>query len=152
MHEINIAGLSHHAFIGLGEFGYPILRNLIEATYGKTTSFARLYGATLLYHANIKEDVDDLPWLPEFFKRLNYLANSVKSGTRLEIKSLYTNIRKRDVFEIASEMGLEQEIIETWSCLRNEGHHCGVCKAWLRRKQTFEKAGIKDETIYLRDK
>lgn len=48
-------------------------------------------------------------------------------------------------------MGLENEILKTWSCLRNGEHHCGVCRACVRRKKAFEKSGIKDETIYLKD-
>jgi hypothetical protein len=62
-----------------------LLRNIVEATYGIATSFARLYGATILYHANIKEDVIDLPWLPDFFKNLSLLTESVKEGVKIKL-------------------------------------------------------------------
>jgi 7-cyano-7-deazaguanine synthase len=46
-------------------------------------------------------------------------------------------------------MGLEEVLNNTWSCLKNEQHHCGQCRACKRRQEAFKYAGIKDNTIYL---
>lgn len=147
LHEIVVPGLSH-AFIGTGEFGYIIFRNVIEASYGIAASFARYHGGDALYHANIKEDVDDLPWLPEFFARFNAMVNSIKDTTvgELEIKSPYLTVSKGEVFERAYEMNVD--LPSTWSCLKPGEVHCGECRSCLRRKMAFQMAGVKDETRY----
>ncbi|MFZ5376618.1 MAG: 7-cyano-7-deazaguanine synthase [Patescibacteria group bacterium] len=145
LNEIIVPGLSH-AFVGTGEFGYIIFRNVIEASYGIAASFARYHGAERLYHANIKEDVDDLPWMPEFFKRLSDMVNVIEDTSQLSIMSPYLSTPKAEVFEHASEMGVK--LSDSWSCLTPGKTHCGVCRSCLRRKNAFKAAGLKDETIY----
>jgi 7-cyano-7-deazaguanine synthase len=145
LNEIVVPGLTH-ALIGQGEFGYIIFRNIIEASYGIASSFARFNGGDVLYHANIKEDVDDLPWLPEFFTRFAATINSIADGHELKIQSPYLALPKAEVFEHADEMGVN--LRSTWSCLRAGTVHCGECRSCLRRKQAFEQSGAKDETLY----
>lgn len=145
--EINVAGLSH-AFMGVGEFGYIILRNVVEATYGIALAYARRHEATGLYHANIKEDVDDLPWLPRFFVRLSELGVSIGEGEQVIVHSPYLTVPKSEVFERASEMGVNLE--STWSCLRAGLKHCGECRACKRRQMAFTSANISDTTSYLK--
>lgn len=145
LHEIVVPGLSH-AFIGAGEFGYIIFRNVIEASYGIAASFARYHGGEALYHANIKEDVDDLPWMPEFFMRFGEMVNAIQDVGKLEIRSPYLTVPKSEVFERAVEMNVD--LPSTWSCLRSGHVHCGECRSCVRRKLAFQAAGLKDETVY----
>ncbi len=131
LNEIIVPGLSH-AFVGSGEFGYIIFRNVIEASYGIAASYARYHNGEVLYHANIKEDVDDLPWMPAFFEKFNAMINSIEDKAPLEIKSPYLHVPKAEVFERADEMGVD--LGSTWSCLRSGEHHCGECRSCMRRK------------------
>lgn len=147
LNEIVVPGLSH-AFIGAGEFGYIIFRNIIEASYGIAASYARYHGGETLYHANLKEDVDDLPWMPEFFARFSDMVNSIQDVGSLDIRSPYLSVPKAEVFEHADEMGVG--LSETWSCLRPGKIHCGECRSCRRRKQAFKNAGMKDDTQYER--
>lgn len=147
LHEVLVPGLSH-AFIGAGEFGYIIFRNVIEASYGIAASFARYHGMDTLYHANIKEDVDDLPWLPDFFTKFGDMVNAIKDPSKgeLTIQSPYLAVPKGEVFERALEMNVD--LSSSWSCLRSGEVHCGECRSCLRRKAAFQMAGVKDETRY----
>ncbi len=145
LNEIVVPGLSH-AFIGDGEFGYVIFRNIIEASYGIAASFARYHGGEALYHANIKEDVDDLPWMPEFFARFSDMVNSINDIGHLEIRSPYLAVPKAEVFERADKMNVD--LTNTWSCLKPGEAHCGGCRSCRRRREAFLLAQMKDETRY----
>lgn len=145
LNEIVIPGLSH-AFIGTGEFDYVIFRNIIEASYGIAASFARYHGGQALYHANIKEDVDDLPWMPEFFVRFSAMVNSINDIGHLEIRSPYLTVPKAEVFERADEMNVN--LTDTWSCLKPGEAHCGGCRSCKRRQEAFRLAQMKDGTRY----
>jgi len=145
LNEIVIPGLSH-AFIGDGEFGYVIFRNIIEASYGIAASFARYHGGEALYHANIKEDVDDLPWMPGFFVRFSDMVNSINDVGHLKIRSPYLTVPKAEVFERADEMNVD--LTSTWSCLKPGEIHCGECRSCKRRREAFLLAQMKDETKY----
>ena len=99
-----------------------------------------------LNHANLKEGVDDLPWMPEFFARFSDMVNSIQDVGSLDIRSPYLSVPKAEVFEHADEMGVG--LSETWSCLRPGKIHCGECRSCRRRKQAFKNAGMKDDTQY----
>jgi 7-cyano-7-deazaguanine synthase len=44
---------------------------------------------------------------------------------------------------------LDPEVLfNSWSCYKNEDQQCGECDSCRNRKNSFLKAGIKDETIY----
>jgi len=148
LEEVNIAGL-RHAMIGLGEDGGPIIfRGVIEGTYGIASAYARHHGAQALYHANIAEDVDDIPGLDRFFSALQKAVNILPGAGDFRIESPYINIRKKDVIIKAKELGVPLEL--TWSCLRPTEIHCGECRSCRRRKEAFQKAGIADPTKYLK--
>jgi 7-cyano-7-deazaguanine synthase len=147
LHEVQVPGLTH-ALAGKGEFGYIIFRNVIEASYGIAASFARYNQGRKLYHANLKEDVDDLPWMPAFFQQFAILISSIESDSQLQVASPYIAIPKQEVFERAAEMGLS--LGETWSCLQPGKTHCGECRSCIRRKKAFKEAGLDDETTYLK--
>jgi 7-cyano-7-deazaguanine synthase len=147
LNEIVVPGLSH-AFIGDGEFGYIIFRNVIEASYGIAASFARYHEGRSLYHANIKEDVDDLPWMPDFFSKFTDAVKAINdvSGEELEVHSPYLKVPKAEVFQRADSMDVD--LSSTWSCLKSGEHHCGECRSCLRRKGAFQSAVIFDATEY----
>lgn len=145
LNEIVVPGLSH-AFLGQGEFGYIIFRNVIEASYGIAASYARYHNGEVLYHANIQEDVDDLPWLPNFFEKFAQMQAAIEDGPQLTISSPYLAVPKAEVFEHADEMSVS--LSETWRCLRAGHKHCGECRSCKRRQQAFINAGMRDETEY----
>src|SRR5581483_10153800 len=51
LEEIVVPSISHY-FVGLGEFGHVILREIIEISYGMASAYARFNGGKVLYHAN----------------------------------------------------------------------------------------------------
>jgi len=151
LEEISVSGVSQ-AFVGKGEsgIGYPIFRNLINGMYGIATDYARFKQANSLYHANIQEDVTNLPWMPNFFNALNKTTQSINTGkVKTEVKSDYLDIPKAEVIMRGSEL-IGEHVAETFSCLRSntEGKHCGVCRSCKNRRKAFIAAEVQDTTSY----
>lgn len=152
LHEINVSGISK-AFVGKGEkgVGYPILRNLINGMYGIALDFVRFHNGTELHHANIREDVVNLPWLEHFFSAFAQSSISLGTQSGVSVGSEYLSVPKAEVITRASEMMGEVEIASTFSCLTSGtvGTHCGVCRSCRNRRKAFLAAGIEDRTKYL---
>lgn len=152
LNEINVSGISQ-AFVGKGEtgVGYPILRNLIHGMYGLASDYARYRQARELHHANIREDVINLPWLNSFFSALHATGQvaSLRSSVQLEINSEYLNISKEEVIVRGVEM-IGDKVAETFSCLTSSsvGKHCGKCRSCRNRRKAFIAADVKDKTVY----
>lgn len=145
LEEIIVPSIGHY-FVGLGEYGHVILREIIEISYGMASAYARFHGGKVLYHANIAEDVDDIPGLAEFFPTLQHAINLMPGGQDFRIESPYILVRKAEVFERACELNVPLDL--TWSCLRPGETHCGTCRSCRRRMQAFSGADIPDITQY----
>ena len=94
---------------------------------------------------------------PKFSKKLESAFNQgeidgINSGLRKDIKiwSPYREgLSKSDLLKTGVK-NLGNTIFNTWSCYASKKFHCGVCESCNNRKAAFEKAGIKDETKYLK--
>lgn len=62
------------------------------------------------------------------------------------IKTPFLQMSKIDVFKLGKELGVDYGM--TWSCIRGEKNHCGVCGACRSRRRAFNHAGIVDPTTY----
>lgn len=151
LNEVMVPGISH-AFVGKGEkgVGYPILRNLINSMYGLVSDYARYRGADEIHHANIKEDVVNLPWLQNFFEAFTETVRVSSSNEKItSVKSEYLSHEKAEVIMMGSEL-IGEKIAETFSCLTNGigGHHCGKCRSCRNRRKAFMAAQVEDATEY----
>lgn len=94
---------------------------------------------------------------PDFAKKLESAFNQgeidgIKSKLRknIEIWSPYRmGLSKSDLLRSGMRT-LGNSIFKTWSCYSNKKYHCGACESCNNRKIAFEKAGIADETKYLK--
>lgn len=132
------------AFAGMGEFGYAILRNIIEASYFMGLDIARILRAREVVHANLHEDVVDLPWLNNFFTGLDAFAKEKRKGA---VASPVIDTPKATLFAMADDLGVD--LVTSHSCLRGGEDHCGACRACIRRQQAFQGAEVPDTTKYL---
>ncbi|MGQ9543831.1 MAG: 7-cyano-7-deazaguanine synthase [Candidatus Bathyarchaeia archaeon] len=56
-------------------------------------------------------------------------------------------LQKWEMLKISYRI-LGERIFDTWSCYLDGPLHCGVCESCRNRKAAFERAGIKDKTVY----
>lgn len=144
---ISVPGL-RYAMLGKGEDkGSIIFRGTPEATYGIASAYARHNKGTHLYHANIAEDVDDIPTFADFFVKFQESINALPHTDYFKIEGPYLNVRKADVIKKGIELGVPFE--DTWSCLEGYKLHCGVCRSCVRRLEAFKACGIEDPAEYL---
>lgn len=61
-------------------------------------------------------------------------------------KELGFLLEKVDLIKIGAKMNLPLE--KTWSCFRSGLFHCGKCGNCYVRKESFNKAGVVDKTLY----
>lgn len=132
------------AFAGMGEFGYAILRNIIEASYFMGLDIARILRAKEVVHANLLEDVVDLPWLKDFFNGLDAFAKEKRKGA---VASPVIDTPKATLFAMADDLLVD--LGTSHSCLKGGEEHCGACRACIRRQQAFQGAEVPDTTKYL---
>lgn len=87
---------------------------------------------------------------PQFFKSFNetMLKGIRKENTQTVITSAsLEGYYKKDL--IAQAYELDKEVLfNSWSCYTNDEKQCGVCDSCRNRRNNFERANIKDETIY----
>lgn len=58
----------------------------------------------------------------------------------------FTNWTKGEIATEGARLGVD--FTHTYSCYKGGEKHCGKCGTCVERKEAFELAGIKDETIY----
>ncbi|MBR1272179.1 7-cyano-7-deazaguanine synthase [Bradyrhizobium sp. AUGA SZCCT0222] len=143
--ELAVPQLSDN-FVDCGQFGYVILREVIEATYGLAAAYVRMHGGNKLFHGTIAEDIDDLPGFTEFFVQYQKAIRCLPNAANFELKTPYLETRKADVFAIGRKLGVPFEA--TWSCLLPGEKHCGRCRACRRRREAFMKIQLPDPTEY----
>ena len=94
---------------------------------------------------------------PAFAKKLEQAFNQgeidgISSGLRKGIK-IWSPYRERISKSDLLVMGIRdmgKSIFKTWSCYLNKKSHCGKCESCNNRKLAFRRAGITDETRYLK--
>ena len=131
------------------------IRNAIFLTIGVAWAFS--IGAKIAAYGAHLTDQPYPDCRPEFAKKLEDALNlgdndaiSSKAHPPIEIWSpAIAGLRKWDMLRISYEL-LGENIFNTWSCYLDGDLHCGVCESCKNRRIAFERAGIKDHTVYAR--
>lgn len=76
------------------------------------------------------------------------ISRAIYEGTakHIEVFSPFCEMTKTDIVKIGAELGVDFSL--TYSCYKGGEKHCGKCGTCQERKEAFEQAGVKDETIY----
>lgn len=64
----------------------------------------------------------------------------------VEVAAPIIQMYKDEIVLAGTKMGVPWHL--TWSCYKGEMLHCGTCPTCRARKAGFEKAGVKDPTLY----
>jgi len=153
LEAIDISGL-RRSLLGLNEHNSLVIINggsrarIIEGIVGIATTFVRYAGGRTLYNASIKDDLEEIPGLAEFFHAFQKSIRCLPDGETFKLESPYLTLSKANVFERARKLNVP--LAGTWSCLGRGDVHCGVCRGCTKRKKAFAAARIKDATTYLR--
>lgn len=141
-----------------GKFEYSIVVPIRNAVFLSIASaWAYTLNASLVVYGAHTGDRHYPDCRPIFAKKLEAAFNqgevdgiNSKLRQKIEIWSPYREgLSKSDLLE-KGETVLGDSIFRTWSCYSNKKLHCGVCESCNNRKIAFEKAGILDETKYLK--
>lgn len=103
-------------------------------------SYALQHGLERIYYGAISCDpayCDCQPLYVHYFNMLNMVCDL----RQVQIKSPFINKSKKEVMDIAIDLGLD--LTDTWTCLCNNEKPCGVCEACRTRKD--------EERIYVND-
>jgi len=84
---------------------------------------------------------------PEFNEAFK---NAAFYGTfnHVELIAPFANISKGQIAAIGKSLGIERQMMRSWSCYEGEDTHCGECGACTERKEAFAFAGLTDTTGY----
>lgn len=122
--------------------------NQADCTHQEATEAAKDL-ATIYYGAHAEDAAN---WAyPDCTPEFNgSMANAIYTGSYNTIR-LATPLQwqeKWQIVQLGELLGVKWE--NTWSCYDSGEHHCGECPTCLARKAAFEKAGVKDPTVYLK--
>ena len=140
------------------KFEYSIVVPIRNAVFLSVASaWAFTLSASLVVYGAHTGDKHYPDCRPIFAKKLESAFNQgeidgINSGLRKRIKiwSPYREgLSKSDLLKAGVKV-LGDSIFETWSCYSNKKYHCGVCESCNNRKIAFQKAGIIDQTKYLK--
>ncbi len=140
------------------KFEYSIVVPIRNAVFLSVASaWAFTLSASLVVYGAHTGDKHYPDCRPIFAKKLEAAFNQgeidgINSGLRKRIKiwSPYREgLSKSDLLKVGVKV-LGDSIFETWSCYSNKKYHCGVCESCNNRKIAFQKAGIIDQTKYLK--
>lgn len=90
---------------------------------------------------------------PEYLKAFEAMANlatkAAVEGHRIEVRAPLIDLPKKEIVQLAIELGVDPA--ETVTCYQPdaEGRACGACDACRIRKAGFTDAGIEDTTRYV---
>lgn len=123
-------------------------RNLIMLSLAVGYAEANNYG--YIYLGNNLEESGAYPDNEEQFVNdfNSCLWGAVNNGYKVEILNPLGGLMKKDIVEFGTIHNSPLEL--SWSCYNNKEHHCGECAPCYMRKKAFERANIKDKTIYLK--
>lgn len=109
-------------------------------------SFAESIGAEIIIVGWDKEEANTFPDnSKEFLESFNELFK-VGLPINIEVKAPAIDLDKYEIIKLGSQVNAPMDL--SYSCYKGSNIHCGVCESCMRRKRGFEKAGIKDLTIY----
>lgn len=76
------------------------------------------------------------------------MSEAMSYGTwdNVRIFAPFTTWTKGEIAADGARLGVD--FTHTYSCYKGGEKHCGKCGTCVERKEAFEQAGIKDETIY----
>ena len=79
---------------------------------------------------------------------LGPMAAAIHAGTYAGIEVLrpFVDRKKQDLVRRGTELGVDFR--HTWSCYKGGVRHCGTCGTCVERKEAFQLAGVKDQTVY----
>lgn len=121
-------------------------RNIILITLA--ASYCETVGARKISIGAYRED--EMPPYPDssrdFFDVMQQALTSGMYGDAFEIVTPFIDSFKWDLLTYSRDKNLPTHL--TWSCYENLQSHCGYCRNCVDRKKAFDKAGIKDPTIY----
>lgn len=103
-------------------------------------------GLQLVMIANHAGDHTIYPDCRETF--IEAMSKAMFCGTwdGVRIFAPFTNWTKGEIAAEGARLGVDFK--HTYSCYKGGEKHCGRCGTCVERKEAFEQAGIKDETIY----
>jgi 7-cyano-7-deazaguanine synthase len=64
----------------------------------------------------------------------------------IELVTPFIGKTKADIVRVGAGLGVP--FARTWSCYRGGEVHCGTCGTCVERREAFERAGMKDPTVY----
>jgi len=82
----------------------------------------------------------------------NEFADAMDAALRLchyypiKLERPFMNKTKGEIVKLGAELGVD--FSQTWSCYKGGEIHCGTCGTCVERREAFERAGVKDPTIY----
>ena len=82
---------------------------------------------------------------PTFFEGFSQAASY---GTWKNIAVLTPFILGSKITIVEEGAALDVPMFLTWTCYKGGEKHCGKCGACVERKEAFEKAGVRDLTVY----
>jgi 7-cyano-7-deazaguanine synthase len=105
-------------------------------------------GAEALFIGVVEEDSSGYPDCREgFIKSFEEALNlGTKPETKIEIKTPLIHRRKREIVQLALQLGVPVEL--TWSCYQGEEVACGLCDSCRLRLKGFAEAGVPDPLPY----
>ena len=115
--------------------------------------WAEVLGARdIFFGANVLDYSGYPDCRPEFIEAFERMANLATragiEGARFHVHAPLLRMTKREIVELAGQLGLDLAL--TWSCYdpTAEGLACGRCDACQLRRKGFDEAHVKDPTHY----
>lgn len=121
-------------------------RNLILLSiatgYAEANKFGYIYLGSNLEESGAYPDNEE-----QFILDFNSLLyGAVNNGYKVEIKTPLGGLMKKEIVDFGIEN--KSPLHLSWSCYNAGDNHCGKCAPCYMRQKAFERAGVKDETIY----
>jgi len=140
------------------KFNYSIVVPIRNGVFlSIATAWAFSLNASLVAYGAHSGDKNYPDCRPGFSKKIEVAFNQgeidgIKSGIRkrIEIWTPYkAGLSKSRLLKKGYDV-LGNNIFNAWSCYKNGKVQCGKCESCNNRKAAFQKAGIKDKTVYFR--
>jgi 7-cyano-7-deazaguanine synthase len=119
-------------------------RNIVFTSIAN--SFAESEGASVII---VGWDLEEAATFPDNSKEFLNAFNSVLevgSFDNIKIEAPLIDMNKIDIVKLGNDIGAPLDL--SYSCYKGFEYHCGVCESCMRRIRAFNKAKIKDKTVY----